>query len=90
MDDAFIIRGDGSFKRAALLKTASLDTYELPQGLGARHHAAAAITAVTDSLAVTVSESTGTISIFRNASIVTEIEKLRTLAQPRSPFYFHG
>ena len=91
LDGAFIIRNDGVVESCgAFVKTASQATYELPQGLGARHHAAAAITAVTDSLAVTVSESTGTVSIFRNGSIVTEIEKLRSLAHPRSPLHLHG
>jgi DNA integrity scanning protein DisA with diadenylate cyclase activity len=91
LDGAFVIRGDGIMETCgAFVKTASQDTYELPQGLGARHHAAAAITAVTDSLAVAVSESTGTVSIFRNGSIVTEIEKLRTLAHSQSPFHLHG
>jgi DNA integrity scanning protein DisA with diadenylate cyclase activity len=91
LDGAFIIRGDGVIEACgAFVKTASQDTYELPQGLGARHHAAAAITAVTESLAVTVSESTGTVSIFRSGSIVTEIEKLRTLAHARSPLHLRG
>jgi len=81
LDGAFIVRGDGVIESCGtFVKTAGQEVYELPQGLGARHHAAAAITAVTDSLAVTVSESTGTVSIFRNGNIVTEIEKLRALA----------
>lgn len=91
LDGAFIVRGDGVIESCGtFLKTASQDGYELPQGLGARHHAAAAITAVTESLAVTVSESTGTVSIFRNGNIVTEIEKLRALAHARSSLPRHG
>ncbi|MBN1909600.1 MAG: diadenylate cyclase [Pirellulales bacterium] len=72
------------------MKTTSQDVYELPQGLGVRHHAAAGITAVTDSLVVTVSESAGTVSIFRNGAIVTEIEKLRALAGLRSHMHLQG
>lgn len=84
LDGAFVVRGDGVIESCGtFVKTAGQEVYELPQGLGARHHAAAAITAVTDSLAVTVSESTGTVSIFRNGNIVTEIEKLRALAHVR-------
>ena len=78
IDGAFIIRGDGIIESCGTyLKTASQEEYELPQGLGTRHHAAAAITSVTPSIAVTVSESTGTIGIFRGGRMVTEIEKPR-------------
>jgi len=82
LDGAFIIRGDGIIESCGTyLKTASQEEFELPRGLGARHHAAAAITAVTDSIAVTVSESTGTVTIFRGGSIITEIEKPRSLRE---------
>ncbi len=78
IDGAFIIRGDGIIESCGTyLKTASQEEYELPQGLGARHHSAAAITSVTPSIAVTVSESTGTVAIFRGGRMVTEIEKPR-------------
>jgi len=81
LDGAFLIHGDGTIESAGIyLKTVSQQEFDLPQGLGARHHAAAAISAVSESVAVTVSESTGTVTLFRNGRIVTEIEKLRTLA----------
>jgi len=35
---------------------------------------------VTEAVAVTLSESTGTVTIFKDGKIVTEIEKLRTLS----------
>lgn len=80
IDGAFLLRGDGMIESCGtLLKIAEQPDYELPRGLGARHHAAAAITAVTDSLAVTVSESTGTVTIFRGGRILTELERSRTL-----------
>jgi len=82
IDGAFIIRADGVIESCGTyLKTASQEEFELPQGLGARHHAAAAITSVTDSIAVTVSESTGTVTIFRKGAIVTEIEKPRSIGR---------
>jgi diadenylate cyclase len=82
IDGAFIIRADGVIESCGTyLKTASQEEFELPQGLGARHHAAAGITSVTDSIAVTVSESTGTVTIFRKGAIVTEIEKPRTIGR---------
>jgi len=80
VDGAFIIRGDGVIETCgAYVKVASQDEYDLPQGLGARHQAAAAITAVTNAAAVTVSESTGTVSVFRGGRILVEIEKPRAL-----------
>jgi len=86
LDGAFIIDGDGTIETCgAFLKTASQQEFELPRGLGARHHSAAAITAVTQAIAVTVSESTGTVTIFRNGRIVTEIEKPRSLGLTRRP-----
>jgi len=81
IDGAFIIRGDGVIEACGTyLKTASQDDFELPRGLGSRHHAAAAITAVTDSISITVSESTGTVTIFRAGRIITEIEKPRNIS----------
>jgi len=82
LDGAFIISGDGVMETCgSYVRTASQEEYELPRGLGARHHAAAAITAVTSSLAVTVSESTGSVTIFRGGRIVTEIQKPRSTGQ---------
>jgi len=79
LDGAFIVRGDGVMETCgSYLRTASQEEFELPRGLGARHHAAAAITAVTDSIAVTVSESTGSVTIFRRGRIITEIQKPRS------------
>ncbi len=82
LDGAFIIRGDGTMETCgSYVRTASQEEYELPRGLGARHHAAAAITAVTGSISVTVSESTGSVTIFRGGRIVTEIQKPRSTGQ---------
>lgn len=77
IDGAFIIDGDGAIVTCGALLETCLQEQTLPQGLGARHHAAAGITAVTGAVAVTVSESTGTVTVFRSGRIVTEIEKPR-------------
>jgi len=91
IDGAFIIRGDGVIGSCGTyLKTASQDDFELPRGLGARHHAAAAITAVTDSISITVSESTGTVTIFRGGRIITEIEKPRSIGRKPIPTSARG
>ncbi|MBN1505439.1 MAG: diadenylate cyclase [Sedimentisphaerales bacterium] len=82
LDGAFIVHGDGVIETCgAYIRTASQEEFELPRGLGARHHAAAAITAVTDAIAVTVSESTGSVTIFRGGHIVTEIQKPRSTTE---------
>ncbi len=81
LDGAFVIDGDGTVRSAGVhLKVGSTDEVKLPQGLGARHHAAAGITSLTDAVTIAVSESTGTVTIFKGGKIVTEIEKLRTLS----------
>lgn len=75
LDGAFIIRSDGVILAAGRHLNAALEDQSLPQGLGARHAAAAGITAVTNSTAIAISESTGTVRIFRNGKIFMDIEK---------------
>jgi DNA integrity scanning protein DisA with diadenylate cyclase activity len=65
-----------------LLKTAGQEEFKLPQGLGARHHAAAGITSVTRATAVTVSESTGNVMVFRGGKAILEVEKIRLGGAP--------
>jgi diadenylate cyclase len=78
LDGAFIIREDGVVLAAGrYLLTMSRDV-KLPMGLGARHSAAASITAETKSIAVTVSQTTGTVRVFKQGEIVLELrQKLR-------------
>ena len=79
IDGAFIIRGDGVMMSAGrYLNPGCLPVEALPQGLGARHEAAAAITAATKAIALSVSQSTGTISIFKGGRLVTDIQKPRS------------
>lgn len=76
VDGAFIIRGDGVIHSAGTyLKTSAFPEEGLPAGLGARHQAAAGISFVTDCIAVAVSQSTGTVTVFRNGKIVTALEQ---------------
>lgn len=77
IDGAFIIRGDGVIESAGSYIQPGGLRVEVPMGLGARHMAAASITAVTNAIAITVSSSTGTVRIFRNGNIVMEIERPR-------------
>jgi DNA integrity scanning protein DisA with diadenylate cyclase activity len=83
IDGAFVVRGDGVVESCGvLLKTAGQEEFRLPQGLGARHHAAAGITSVTRATAVTVSESTGNVMVFRGGKAILEVEKIRLGGAP--------
>jgi len=75
IDGAFVIREDGIVLAAGRYLNVGYHGEALPQGLGTRHAAAAAITQVTDSIALTISESTGKVTVFRGGKILTEIEK---------------
>jgi DNA integrity scanning protein DisA with diadenylate cyclase activity len=78
LDGAFIVREDGVVLAAGrYLLTMSRDV-KLPMGLGARHSAAASITAESKAIAITVSQTTGTVRVFREGEIVLELrQKLR-------------
>jgi diadenylate cyclase len=75
IDGAFVIRDDGVVMAAGRHLNAALEEGELPRGLGSRHVAGAGITAVTDAVAIAISESDGTVRIFKQGSIFMEIEK---------------
>jgi DNA integrity scanning protein DisA with diadenylate cyclase activity len=77
IDGAFVIKGGGVIVSAGTYLLPKLVPEELPQGLGARHAASAAITAATKSIAITISESTGTVRIWRQGQMITEIEKAK-------------
>lgn len=78
LDGAFIIREDGVVLAAGrYLLTMSRDV-KLPMGLGARHSAAASISAESKAVAITVSQTTGTVRVFREGEIALELrQKLR-------------
>ncbi len=73
LDGAFIIRGNGVVETAGARIKVGLSE-GLPSGLGARHAAAAGITANTKSIAVTVSESDGTVRVWRAGRLVASFE----------------
>ena len=75
LDGAFVIKGNGVVQSAGTYLRPGMAGDDLPQGLGARHATAAAITASTKSIAVTVSQSTGTVRVWRGGTLITEIEK---------------
>jgi diadenylate cyclase len=75
MDGAFVIRRDGVIMAAGrYLQEVPLE-HAVPAGLGARHAAAAGITAATRSVAFAVSESTGDTRVFGGGRLLMTIEK---------------
>ena len=72
MDGAFVVRRDGVVESAGAFLGAPASPAQTP-GLGARHAAAAAITAATDALGIAVSESSGEIRIFKGGQLVLTI-----------------
>jgi len=77
IDGAFIITGDGVILSAgSYLRPQATEMYDtLPGGFGARHAAAAGITACTQALAITISESTGMVNVFKNGAIMLSLSK---------------
>jgi len=75
LDGAFVVRGDGVLVTAGRHLSAALESKDFPQGLGSRHIAAAGITSVSGAIAIAISESTGTVRIFKKGKIFVDIEK---------------
>ena len=75
IDGAFVIRGDGVIMSAGVYLKHEKDAEELPGGLGARHTAAAAVTATTAAFSVVISQSTGVVSVFRGGRRILALDK---------------
>ncbi len=75
LDGAFIVESDGAIRSAGTYLNPKSPVTDLPGGLGARHQAAAAITAATRAMAVTVSQSTGTVTLFQDGGVVLSLER---------------
>jgi len=75
LDGAFVVREDGVVLAAGRYLQGGSDKVNLPMGLGSRHRSAAAMTAVTRSVAVTVSQTTGTVRVFKEGEIVLELRQ---------------
>jgi DNA integrity scanning protein DisA with diadenylate cyclase activity len=74
MDGAIIVSGDGTVEATCRYLDCSAADVTLSKGLGARHWAAAAISRASNAVAVTVSQSNGTVRIFQNGEVVLRIE----------------
>ncbi len=78
IDGAFLVRSDGVLLTAGRHLNASAEGASLPQGLGSRHMAAAGITSLTDAISIVISESTGSVRIYKKGNIFMEIERPAT------------
>ncbi len=85
LDGAFILKGNGVIVSAGTTLRPALAGEALPPGLGSRHAAAANITASTKSIAVSLSESTGTVRVWRRGAMITEIERSAPASFDGSP-----
>jgi len=80
LDGAFVIREDGVVLAAGRYLqvggAADRKGVELPLGLGARHAAASAITVDTRAISVSVSQSSGTVRVFKDGEPVLELQQV--------------
>ncbi len=77
LDGAIIVSTNCTVESACRYLDAPAMNLTLSKGLGARHWAAAAITRATKAVAVTVSQSNGTVRIFQNGEVMLRIEPSR-------------
>ncbi len=77
LDGAFVVSRTGKFISAGTYLDASSSRIKLRSGLGARHRAAASITAVTNSVSIVVSSSSRHVTVFHQGRILLELEEAR-------------
>ena len=77
LDGATIVSAQGTIVAACQYISAPAADVTLSKGLGARHWAAAAISKATAAVAITVSESNGTVRLFQNGEVMLRIEPFR-------------
>jgi DNA integrity scanning protein DisA with diadenylate cyclase activity len=75
LDGAFVINNRGIVESAGTYLDAPGPKTRLRSGYGARHTAAAAITSATDAIAVVISASSGTVTVFHEGKNILELEK---------------
>ncbi len=73
LDGAFVITGDGFVESVGRYITVDSSSVSLPPGMGTRHNSVAAITAVTNTIGIVVSQSGGGITVFRHGRIMKKI-----------------
>ncbi len=74
IDGAFIVDAEGTVVSAGTYLVPK-SSPQVPHGLGTRHQAAAGITADTQAMSIAISQSTGTVTVFRHGAIVLKLEQ---------------
>ena len=74
IDGAFVVRGDGVVLSAGTFLNVDEDV-EIAGGYGARHRASCGITAAADCVAVTLSQSSGEINVYKQGAVVLELPR---------------
>lgn len=74
IDGMFIIDEDGFIVAAGRYLDVNARNIELTKGLGGRHLAAAAISKISSAIAVTISESSGIVTIYKDGKDVFQID----------------
>lgn len=77
LDGAFVVSAGGTVMASCQHVSAPPVELSISKGLGARHFAAAEITRATAAIAVSVSQSNGTVRVFKNGEVVLRIEPFR-------------
>jgi DNA integrity scanning protein DisA with diadenylate cyclase activity len=76
LDGGFLVDRKGTVEAAGVYLDAPVTkSVKVPKGLGSRHLAAAAATAKTDSLAIVISESSGSVTVFFEGARVLSLGK---------------
>jgi DNA integrity scanning protein DisA with diadenylate cyclase activity len=70
-----VVDPGGIVRAAAVFLNAPIGNLPMRPGLGARHAAALAATRDTGAVAVVVSSSSGTITVFQEGRLILELEK---------------
>ena len=74
MDGVFVVDDNGEILSAGRYLDVNAMGIKIKKGLGGRHIAAAAITRDTNAIAITVSQSGGTVRIYKDGLQIAEIE----------------
>ena len=76
LDGAFVVREDGVVLAAGRYLQAISKEVRVQMGLGARHTSAAAMTLETRAIAITVSQTSGAVRVFKEGEMVLELHQI--------------
>lgn len=74
LDGAIVVREDGVVQSAGRYLLVGKQDLKLPLGMGARHNAGASISYETKCIALVVSQTSGTVRVFKHGELVLEIQ----------------